>query len=119
MKKQILSVLILAILFCFAGSAYSQTDKVIKEEKIVTGFHCVNGKALLEKELIKVEGVTSVVADVETKIVTIKYVDGKTNREKLVKAIENIGFATEDTKSNTSIKKASSHEQPQNESPDK
>ncbi|HNW91180.1 MAG TPA: heavy-metal-associated domain-containing protein [Bacteroidales bacterium] len=115
MKKHVLSVLILAVLFCFAGSAFGQSDKVIKEEKIKTGFHCMNGKALLEKELMKVEGVTSVVADVETKMVTINYVDGKTNREKLVKAIEEIGYATEDTKSSTTIKKACSHEQPHNE----
>lgn len=100
------------MLFCFAGSAYSQTDKVIKEEKIKTGFHCPNGKALLEKELMKTEGVTSVIADVETKMVTIKYIDGQTNREKLVKAIETIGYATEDTKATTTIKKACSHDQP-------
>ncbi len=119
MKKQILNLLVLAVLICFAGSTYGQTDKVIKEEKIKTGFHCPNGKALLEKELIKVEGVTNVVADVETKIVTINYVEGKTNREKLVKAIETIGYATEDTKSTTTIKKACSHEQPQNQPQEK
>ncbi|HOY31985.1 MAG TPA: heavy-metal-associated domain-containing protein [Bacteroidales bacterium] len=113
MKKQLLNVLILALLFCVAGSAFGQKKEVIKEEKIKTGFHCPNGKALLEKELKKVEGVTSVVADVETKIVTINYVDGKTNREKLVKAIEEIGYATEDTQAGTNIKKACSHEQPE------
>jgi copper chaperone CopZ len=113
MKKQILSVLILAFLFCFAGSVYGQKNQVIKEEKIKAGFHCANGKALIEKELVKVEGVTSVVADVETKIITVKFVDGKTDRQKLVKAIETIGYATEDTKSDTPIKKACSHEQPQ------
>jgi copper chaperone CopZ len=114
MKKQILNILILAVLFCFAGSAYGQNDQTIKEEKIKTGFHCPNGKALIENELIKAVGVTSVVADLETKIVTVKYVDGKTNREELVKAIEKIGYITEDTKSSTPIMKACTHDQPQN-----
>lgn len=113
MKKQILSLLVLAVLFCFAGSAYGQTKQVIKEEKIKTGFHCVNGKALIEKELMKTDGVTSVVADVDTKIVTIQYVEGKTDRKALVKAIETIGYTTEDTKSDATIKKACTHDQPQ------
>jgi len=112
MKKQLLNLLVLAVLFCFAGSAFGQTGQVIKEEKIKTGFHCVNGKALIEKELMKSEGVTSVVADVDTKIVTVKYVDGKTDRKKLVKAIETIGYTTEDTKSDATINKACTHEQP-------
>ncbi|HNX08328.1 MAG TPA: heavy-metal-associated domain-containing protein [Bacteroidales bacterium] len=115
MKKQILNLLVLAVLICFAGSSYGQSDKVIKEEKIKTGFHCPNGKALLEKELMKVDGVTGVVADMDSKVVAIKYVDGKTNREKLVKAIETIGYTTEDTSPTTTIKKACSHDQPQKE----
>jgi copper chaperone CopZ len=113
MKKQILSVLVLVFLFCFAGSAYSQSKEVIKVEKIKVGFHCINGKNLLEKSLTEAAGVTNVVADLETKIVTINYIEGKTNREELVKAIEKTGYTTEDTKPETKINKACTHEQPQ------
>ncbi len=114
MKKQIVKLFLLAMLVCFLGNAYGQSNQVEKVEKIKTGFHCPNGKALIEKEMMKVDGVVSVVADVETKIVTIKYIDGKTNREKLVKAIETIGYTTEDTKPGTTINKACSHDNPQN-----
>ena len=114
MKKQFFSFLIIATIFCFAAKTYGQSADVIKEEKIKVGFHCPNGKALIEKELIKATGVTSVVADLETKIVTINYIEGKTNKDELVKAIEKTGYTTEYTQPNTTIIKACIHEQPQN-----
>lgn len=79
------------------------------ELKIKTFFHCANGKALIEKELKKVDGVFNVSADIETKIVTIQYNGSKQNKESLVKAIENIGYLTEFSSKETKIKKACSH----------
>lgn len=114
MKKHLLSILILVLTISFTGSVYAQSNRVIKEEKIKTGFHCPNGKAMIEKELVKTDGVTSVLADLDTKIVTVKFVEGKTNRQELIKAIEKIGYTTEDTKPGTTINKACSHDQPQN-----
>ncbi len=98
MKKQILNVFALVILICVACSVYGQSNQIVKVEKIKTGFHCPAGKALIEKALIQDNGVTSVVADLDSKIVTVTYVEGKTNRENLVRAIENVGYTTEDTK---------------------
>lgn len=119
MKKQINVILTLVLIFVFAGSACSQNKKeVIKEEKIKVNFHCPNGKALIEKELVKAPGVKTVVADLETKVVTIAYVQGKTNKDDLVAAIEKIGYSTEFTKEGTKINKACSHEHGEGENHD-
>ncbi|MEI6124516.1 MAG: heavy-metal-associated domain-containing protein [Bacteroidota bacterium] len=113
MKRKIIGLFALAVLFVCAGNAFGQNKpEVIKEEKIKVVFHCPNGKALIEKELVKAEGVKEVYADLDTKVVTIKFVEGKTNKDELVKAIEKIGYVTEFTKEGTSINKACTHEQP-------
>jgi len=85
------------------------------EIKIKTFFHCANGKALIEKELVKVDGVMDVVADVETKIVTIHYDAAKQNKESLVKAIEKTGYLTEFSAKDAKIDKACSHDQGEHE----
>jgi copper chaperone CopZ len=72
--------------------------------KIKTEFHCNGGKTKIESEISKIDGVISVVADLETKIVTIKYDSAKLNKDKLVEAIEKTGHKTEFTKEGTKIK---------------
>lgn len=79
------------------------------EIKIKTFFHCANGKALIEREVAKVDGVMNVVADVETKIVTIQYDAAKQNKQSLVKAIEKVGYLTEFSEKDAKINKACSH----------
>lgn len=85
------------------------------EIKIKTFFHCANGKALIEKELVKVDGVMNVVAELETKIVTIHYDATKQNKESLVKAIEKIGYLTEFSSKDAKINKACSHDHGEHE----
>jgi copper chaperone CopZ len=107
MKK--VSVMIMSIFVLFISCTYTQNVK--KEEiKIKVGFHCPNGKALLEKELIKLDGVYEVKADVETKLVSILYDKKKQNKETLVAAIEKIGYTTEFTEKGKEINKACSHD---------
>jgi len=112
MKK--IKFILLSLMVLFITSINAQTSKT-EEIKIKVTFHCANGKALLEKELIKEEGVSSAVADLETKVVTITYDSEKQNKEKLIAAIEKIGYVTEFTKEGTEIKKACSHDQPAQE----
>lgn len=109
--KNVFTPVILSLVMLISFSACAQKAEV-KEIKIKTNFHCPNGKALLEKELIKETGVKTVVADVETKIVTITIEAGKTDQDKLVAAIEKIGYTTEFTKEGTEIKKACTHDVP-------
>jgi len=100
-----LKFFLLALTVFFITGSFAQVAKV-ETVKIKTGFHCPNGKALIEKELKKLDGITTVTADVETKIVTIEYDAAKQNKEKLVTAIETIGYMTEFSKEGAVKKKA-------------
>ncbi|HOY31984.1 MAG TPA: heavy-metal-associated domain-containing protein [Bacteroidales bacterium] len=113
MKKQIARLFLLFAVFCFAGSVYGQTVQNIKEEKIKVTFHCPQGKTFVENGLKKSAGVIEAVADIETKIVAVKYVEGITNRKELVKVIENIGYTTEDSKTDDFINKDCPNRHPQ------
>lgn len=95
---------LVSILF-FSAFSFAQDATI----GIKTGFHCPNGKALIEKEMVKVEGVKTVVADVETKVVTITYNEKVINKDGLVAAIEKIGYTTEFTQEGKKINKACSH----------
>jgi len=111
--KRIRFILMTALVLIITGT-YAQTGKSA-EIKIKADFHCANGQATIEKGLVKEEGVISAIADLETKVVTIKYDAKKQNKEKLVAAIEKLGYSTEFTKDDTKIKKACSHDQPKKE----
>jgi copper chaperone CopZ len=100
------------LILSFTISGYAQTKANIKETKIKVFFHCPNGQALIQQELPKEPGVQSVVADLETKIVTITYDASLTDQDKLVAAIEKIGYSTEFTQEGKPINKACTHENP-------
>jgi len=96
--KNLLPVVLPVIAFLFfncSGNAQTQTTS---EVKIKTEFHCNGGKTKIETELAKLDGVTSVVADLETKIVTIVFDPTKQSKETLVAAIEQTGHMTEFSK---------------------
>jgi len=93
----------LALMIFFGGSAFAQKE-VIKTQNIKVGIDCPMGKATIEKELVKTPGVKTVLVSMDTKVATITYVDGKTDKDKLVSAIEKLGFTTEFSKSNATVK---------------
>ncbi len=103
MKKQMSVIVTLALMILFSGSAFAQ-KQVIKTEKIKVGIDCPMGKATIEKELVKTPGVKTVAVSMETKVATITYVDGKTNKDQLVSAIEKLGYTTEFSKTTTPVK---------------
>ena len=103
MKKQLSMFVAMALMILISGSAFAQKE-VIKTEKIKVGIDCPMGKAAIEKELVKTTGVKTVVVSMDTKVATITYVDGKTNRDQLVASIEKIGYKTEFSKSTTPVK---------------
>ena len=103
MKKQMSVFVTLALIMLFAGSAFAQKE-VIKTERIKVGIDCPMGKSTIEKELVKTPGVKTVAVSMETKVATITYVDGKTNKDQLVSSIEKIGYKTEYSKSSTPVK---------------
>jgi periplasmic mercuric ion binding protein len=103
MKKQMSVFVTLAMMLLFAGSVFAQKE-VIKTEKIKVGIDCPMGKATIEKELVKTSGVKTVDVNMETKIASISYVEGKTSKDQLVSAIEKLGYKTEFSKSSTPVK---------------
>lgn len=112
---------LIALLFVLTTSITATSQEKIDnaEIKITTHFHCGNGKALIEKELAKVKGVSEAVADIETKVVTIKYDTSLLNKEKLVAAIEKIGYTTEFSAKDVKINKACSHDVKDGDKPHK
>ena len=101
MKALLIAVLPVLFLLTSNNSAIAQVNN--SEIKIKVEFHCNGGKAKIERELLKIDGISAVTADLETKIVTIKYDSAKQTKEKLVAAIENTGHKTEFTKKETVI----------------
>lgn len=98
-SKKLLSVVLPVIAFVFFSCSGNAQEKVTSSEvKIKTEFHCNGGKNKIETEVAKVDGVISVVADLETKIVTIVFDSAKQNQETLVAAIEATGHMTEFSK---------------------
>lgn len=110
MKRSVFTMLAVMLLTLTAMNACAQKSNEIVEQKIKVFFHCPNGKALIEKELVKEKGVKEVSADLETKIVTVKYESSKNDKDGLVAAIEKIGYLTEFSKEGAKINKACSHE---------
>lgn len=102
--SKVLTIAVLPVFFLFANTNNSFALAKEKVISIKTEFHCNGGKSKIESEIAKLEGVNSVVADLETKIVTIKYDPAKQDKKKLVAAIEQTGHKTEFTKKSKEVK---------------
>lgn len=117
--KRIQILMVLFIMTAFSAGVFAQnsssaanTDSKTAVYKVKVFFHCGNGKALIESEMIKQRGILKVNADLETKIVTVEYdktviADTKT----IVDYFHNIGYLTADSPKDTQIKKACSHDE--------
>lgn len=94
------SVSMVALLVIVAGlkpiAALAKDDKTANL-KMKVEVHCSDGKARLIEGLKKVDGVKTVNVDVPKKTVDINYDPTKTDKDKLVKAVEQLGFYTEFT----------------------
>jgi len=88
--KNILNIAI-AIIILSAVTVFA-AEKTIK---VQTNLHCESCKGKIEKSLKKASGVLSTYADVESKIVTIKYDDTKTDNKKLTSTISELGYKAE------------------------
>jgi len=81
----------LAMIFFSAITAFA-AEKTIK---VQTNLHCESCKGKIEKQLKKTNGVLSSYADVESKIVTIKYDDSKIDSKKVSSTISELGYKAE------------------------
>jgi mercuric ion binding protein len=92
MKRLILVLLTLSL--SFAVNAQSN----VKTVGIKTSAVCEMCKDRLEKDLTFEKGVKSVNLDLETKVLNIAYIDGKTNPELLRKRVTLVGYHADNLK---------------------
>lgn len=93
----------MSLVFVFGmTNTYADTKKENKKEKktivIKADIHCKSCKAKLEKNIPFEKGVRDLKVDMKAKTITVTYRADKTNREKLVKAIEKCGIKVIDEK---------------------
>jgi copper chaperone CopZ len=113
MKKVSTLMIVLTIVSLFFGSSRLNAQTVAPEQgvfKVKVGFHCANGKRLLETKLQEVKGVQKVEVDLETKEVSITHNADEVSTKDLILAIEQIGYYTEfSDKTKPLQKKACTH----------
>lgn len=86
-----------ATLFVLPLITFGQTETTVKpkkteEVKIQTNLHCASCKEKIEAELATVKGVKEAVADVNTKVVTVKFSPKKTSSVVIVERIQKLGY---------------------------
>jgi periplasmic mercuric ion binding protein len=82
----------------FAGAPGKSETLKMKVE-----MSCAGCQAKIQTGLNKTDGVEKAVADLATKTVTITFDPSKTNKDKLVKAIETLGYRTEFTAKDSKV----------------
>lgn len=97
MKKY---AVLLGLILVF-GSMNLNAQKTTETIKIKTTAQCEHCKEAMEKAMAYEKGVISSELDLETKILEVKYKSGKTNPEKIRKAISDIGYDADDVKADS------------------
>ena len=94
--------IILAVVFLLGTVTVSAQDKTKnnKEEQVVfsVNMHCHNCEQKVKKNIPYEKGVKDLTTDLEKQLVTIKYQTDKTDKAKLKKSIEKLGFTCEEVK---------------------
>ena len=100
--NKIFTTMIIALFMITAINTNTFAQKVEKysECKIKVSATCNSCKAKIEKNIAFEKGIKDVNVDLETKVATLKYKSGKTNPEKLLKAIEKLGYKAKLVKCN-------------------
>ena len=101
MKTLMKSISAIVVTLFFINTFASAQDTLNNKTVVITiktSAVCGSCKNRIEKNLAFEKGVTNVVLDLETKIVTITYKPSKTNPEKLRTAISKIGYDADNVK---------------------
>lgn len=94
MLIQLKKVLLTLLVFVFAASLSFAADT--KEISLKTNLHCGSCKTKIETGLKKTNGVIESTADVDSKIVKVKYDAAKTNPQNITKAITDLGYKVDE-----------------------
>lgn len=95
MKAKILFLMTLCLFsFSLNGFAQDKNEKKDNKEQVVfdVSLHCENCKKKMEKNLPFEKGVNNLKVDLNNKTVMVQYNPQKTDKQKLQKAIEKLGY---------------------------
>jgi copper chaperone CopZ len=98
-----LGILLIVLNLNTSCTGKKKTSNDVVDISIKVDTLCEKGKAIIEDSLIKYDGIVAVKAHMRKKIVSISYDSTKENKDKLVAALERLGFKTEFTKPDTKI----------------
>lgn len=101
---------LLTLLFGILGIYLFSQQVATENFKVKVGFHCPNGKKLLETKLSELAGIVSFNVDLETKVIDFNFDSAQISREQIIAKIEEIGYYTEFSDKNKPINKACSHD---------
>jgi len=94
--------IILAVMFLMGIQTVSAQDKKVnnKEEQVVfsVNMDCHSCEQKVKKNIPFEKGVKDVTTNLDKGLVTIKYQTGRTDKDKLKKSIEKLGFTCEEVK---------------------
>ena len=91
------------IVFFMAGLMHAGATPKSETLKMKVEMSCANCQAKIQTGLSKADGVEKATADLKTKTVTIKYNPDVTDKDKLVKVVEGLGYRTEFTPKDAKI----------------
>ena len=94
--------IILAVMFLFGINTVSAQDRRVnnREEQVVflVSMDCQNCEQKIKKNIPYERGVRDLTTNLEKQLVTIKYRTNRTNKDRLKKSIEKLGFTCEEVK---------------------
>jgi periplasmic mercuric ion binding protein len=93
MRKNILLLIVSALL----ASSYVQAQKNTEEIKILTSAQCEMCKTRIETAMAYEKGVSNSDLNLEDKVLTVTYKQGKTTPDKIRKAINALGYDADET----------------------
>ena len=85
-------------------NSFAQEAKKYDECKIKVEANCNSCKAKIEKNMAFEKGIKDVNVDLETKVATLKFKTEKTSPEKLLAAVQKLGYKAKLVKSDTKVK---------------
>lgn len=91
------------LLFAFTFVAMAAPPK---KATILTNAQCGMCKATIEQQLMAMDGVKKATLDLETKEVTVKFSNKKTNLDDIRLAISNLGYQADDVAPNAAAQAA-------------
>jgi copper chaperone CopZ len=98
---------LMALVVATTGTLYGQkADKKTETVEIKSSVVCGMCEERVKKDLAFEKGVKEVAVNLETKVITVSYRTDKTDKEKIKKAITNIGYDADEMMANeTAYKK--------------